>query len=250
MKEIVHSYSDLSFHKSIGEMIKRRSENKQDIRSLAISMVDWTNIKNILDLGCGYGWFEAGLKGMFERVTGIDCLPENEQAFLAAAGRITLNPRFEHRLLPCALEMPDESFDLVVSAYSLYFFPEVIPEIKRVLKKGGFFLAITHSESMLQEGERFFDFTNLRKVIQGFSAENGGEILRSHFVDIQHVDFKNAIVFSRYEKKDLADYINFKREFISKDVDPSRVMLTMLDELERKGSLRFNKDDRIFLAKK
>jgi len=146
--------------------------------------------------------------------------------------------------------MPDESFDLVVSAYSLYFFPEVIPEIKRVLKKGGFFLAITHSESMLQEGERFFDFTNLRKVIQGFSAENGREILRSHFVDIQHVDFKNAIVFSRYEKKDLADYINFKREFISKDVDPSRVMLTMLDELERKGSMRFNKDDRIFLAKK
>lgn len=250
MKEIIHSYSDLSFHRAIGEMIKKHSENKKDIRSLAVNLVDWTDIKHILDLGCGYGWFEAGLSGRFEKVVGVDCLSENEHAFLDAAGRISEKPGFEHRTLPCALEMPDESFDLVVSAYSLYFFPEEVAEIKRVMKKRGVFLAITHSEAMLQEGERFFDFNNLRKVIQGFSAENGEEILRTCFGDIQHVDFKNAIVFSRYEKKDLADYINFKREFISKDVDPARVMLTMLEELERKGTMRFNKDDRIFLAKK
>jgi len=250
MKEIIHSYSDLSFHMAIGDMIKKHSENKKDIRLLAISLIDWTDIKNILDLGCGYGWFEAGLSGRFEKVVGIDCLSENEHAFLEAAGRISDNPGFEHRILPCTLEMPDESFDLVVSAYSLYFFPEEVAEIKRVMKKQGVFLVITHSEAMLQEGERFFDFTNLRKVIQGFSAENGEKILKTYFEDVKYVDFKNAIVFSRYEKKDLAGYINFKREFISKDVDPSKVMLTMLDELERKGTMRFNKDDRIFLAKK
>jgi SAM-dependent methyltransferase len=250
MKEIIHSYSNLGLHRTIGEMIKKHSENKEDIRSIAINMVDWDGVKTVLDLGCGYGWFEDGLKGEFNIVLGIDCLDENESSFLRAARKISKAALFQKRVLPGPIDMPDSSFDLVVSAYSLYFFPEEVEEVRRLLSPSGVFLAITHSESMLQEGEKYFDFTNLRRVIRGFSAENGEEALRTHFSDVRYADYRNAIVFGRYEKKDLAGYIDFKREFISRDADPAKVMLTMLDELERKGTMRFNKDDRIFLARK
>lgn len=250
MREIIRSYSDTGFHRTIGEMIKKRSENKEDIRSIAVNMIDWDGIKDVLDLGCGYGWFEDGTRGGFNLVLGIDCLAENESSFLRAARGISKTALFQKRILPCPIDMPDGSFDLVVSAYSLYFFPEEIEEVKRLLRPSGMFLAITHSESMLREGEKFFDFTNLRRVIRGFSAENGEEALRAHFQDVRYIDYRNAIVFSRYEKKDLAGYIDFKREFILRDADPEKVMITMLDELERKGTMRFNKDDRIFLARK
>ena len=250
MTEIIHSYSDAGFHRTIGEMIKRHSENKDDIRSIVVKMIAWGGIKDVLDLGCGYGWFEEGLRGGFDIVSGIDCLAENETPFLKAARGISKTALFQKRLLPCPIDMPDGSFDLVVSAYSLYFFPEEIEEAKRVLRPSGIFLAITHSESMLQEGERFFDFTNLRQVIRNFSAENGEEALRAHFRNVQYIDYRNAIVFSRPEKKDLADYIDFKREYISRDADPERVLTTILNELKRKGTMRFNKDDRIFLARK
>lgn len=250
MKEIIHSYSDLELHKNIGDMIRRHSENKEDIRSIAVNMVDWGGIKNILDLGCGYGWFEDGLSCEIETILGIDCLNENESSFLRSAGRISKNALFQSCVLPGRIDMPDKSFDLIVSAYSMYFFPEEIEEVKRLLCPSGVFLVITHSESMLQEGERFFDFTNLRRIISGFSAENGEETLRTCFSDVRYADYRNAIVFSRHEKRDLASYIDFKREFISRDADPVKVMLTMLDELEKKGTIRFNKDDRIFTARK
>ncbi len=250
MREIIHSYSDLDFHRNIGDLIKKHSENKQDIRSTAINLVEWDGIKNILDLGCGYGWFEDGLKGKFNFILGIDCLKENESSFLNSAGKISKTALFRQHVLPCAIEMPDGFFDLVVSAYSLYFFPEEIGEVKRLLNPSGTFISITHSELMLQEGERFFDFTNLRRVINCFSAENGEELLRAHFRDVKYMDYNNAIVFDRHEKKDLAGYIDFKREFISRDADPKKVTAIMLEELEKKGTMRFNKDDRIFLAKK
>ena len=45
-------------------------------------------------------------------------------------------------------------------------------------------------------------------------------------------------------------YIDFKKEFIEKDVDPRIVREKMIAELRRKGKWRFNKNDRIFLAYK
>ncbi len=44
-------------------------------------------------------------------------------------------------------------------------------------------------------------------------------------------------------------YIDFKKEFIEKDVDPHIVREKMIAELGRKGELKFNKNDRIFLAR-
>jgi SAM-dependent methyltransferase len=204
----------------------------------------------MLDLGCGYGWFEEVLENRLDLVTGIDCLDENKAGFLKAAKRIAKKAMFEKLQLPVPIEMPSNSFDLIVSAYSLYFFPEAIPEAKRLLCPEGVFLVITHSESMLKEGEDFFDFKNLREVIKHFSAENGETILKRYFSRVTSIDYPNALLFTKNDSDHLARYIDFKKEFISKDVDPALVREKMLEELKTKGSVKLNKDDRIFIAKK
>lgn len=250
MEKIIKSYSNLDLHRRISDIIEDHSSNKAEIRGIAKKLVDWQDVRAFLDLGCGYGWFEEGLEGGFDLICGVDCLDENRDGFLGTAEKIAKEAVFLKVHLPASLEMPTGSLDLVVAAYSMYFFPEMTGEIKRILKDGGQLLVITHSESMLAEGERYFDFSGLKKVIQRFSAENGEALLRERFAAVRSVDYINALVFERSESNDLAQYIDFKREFIAVDVDPELVKRKMLAELQELGELCFNKNDRIFIARK
>lgn len=250
MQEALKSYGDPTLHREIGRIIQRRSENKKDIRKTAARLIDWPGSSSVLDLGCGYGWFEEALSIHVEQIRGIDCLEENRGGFLAAAGRVASKIDFEQKLLPQKLNEDDDRFDIVLSVYSLYFFPQMVSEANRVLKKGGTFLVITHSERMMTEGEHFFEFTNLRKTLKNFSAENGAGTLRKLFKEVRTEDYDNSIVFTREDNDDLLKYIEFKKEFIQKDFDPEMVKEKMAAELTRAGTLRFNKNDRIFVAVK
>jgi SAM-dependent methyltransferase len=250
MSEIIKTYSDLPFHKMIGELIKAHSENKRDIRDVAKGLIDMKKVRAMLDLGCGYGWFEEALEGQFDLILGIDCLEVNGAAFLKTAESISKKAVFKRMTLPKPTEIETECFDLVVSTYSLYFFPEAIPEVDRLLCPDGTFLVITHSESMLKEGEPFFEFNNLKKFIGHFSAENGEAILRRYFSDVRFIDYPNTLLFREDESDHLARYIDFKRGFISRQAGTEAVKERMLEELRKKGSMMFNKNDRIFIARK
>jgi len=248
MKNIIRSYADFDFHRTIGALIQKHSENNQDIRDVTNNAIEWSRVHTILDLGCGYGWYEERLQGPFDYIMGIDCHPANEEAFLSITRTLAKKTDFISTYLPCPINVPEGYFDLVVSAYSLYFFPDMLPEVKRILNPQGVFLVITHSEAMLEEGEMFFQFKNLKKVIQNFSAENGMALLQPWFPNTRAIDYYNSLVFRKDDKEDLERYIDFKREFIAKDADPETVKNTMMRELEQRGFLRFNKNDRIFLA--
>ncbi len=250
MKEIATGYADLAFHRQVAQIIRERSENKEDIRGIAWGLVDWPRVHAMLDLGCGYGWFEEGLQQRVTYILGIDCLAENRIPLLKRAASAADGAEFLQSVISSRIDAADATFDLVVSSYSLYFFPEIIPEVKRVLRAKGLFLVITHSETMLEEGEQFFDFRNLRQVIRGFSAENGEAKLKEHFAQVSYVDYRNALLFTEGSDEDLASYIDFKKEFISKDVDAELVSRTMLGELRTRGFVRLNKDDRLFVATK
>lgn len=244
------SYADLRQHRAVSHIIRNHSTNKQDIREVARDAIDWRCVGAILDAGCGYGWFEQVLDGPFEYAVGIDTLGENEQPFIDAATRIAKRAEFRELHLPCPTGFPSGHFDLVVAGYSLYFFPEALPELARVLAPDGLFLAITHSERMLEEGERFFRFTNLRSLIRRFSAEDGERVLKTCFAKVSWIDYPNRLVFDREDAADLEAYVFFKNEFVSRDADPAEVHERLLQELRFSGALSFNKDDRIFLARK
>jgi SAM-dependent methyltransferase len=244
------SYADPELHQRIGHIIRIHSESKEEIRDVVKRALEWKQIGTILDLGCGYGWFEQTFDGPFRFVAGIDLHEENRVAFLREATRLSGKPAFFKMRLPAPIDLASDAFDLIVSSYSLYFFPKILPEVKRLLNSHGTFVVITHSEAMLQEGEEFFQFKNLRKLIRRFSAENGESKLRKYFSRVNTIDFTNSLFFLREDGQDLAAYIDFKKGFIRNDADPGLVKERLMHELEGKGSLRFNKNDRIFLVKK
>ncbi len=244
------SYSDYRLHREIGKILGDRSENKRDVRDIAKNMIEWDKVGRMLDLGCGYGWFEEALEVKIDLIAGIDSLEENGSPFVGSAKRMAREAVFKQIALPAPIDFPSDSFDLIIAVYSLYFFPGVLAEAKRLLRKEGLFVVVTYSESMLEEGEKHFNFNKLRKVIENFSAENGEDMLKKYFTMVTFVDYKNSLLFQRGNEEELTHYIDFKREFIREDVDPDLVKETMLQELLQKGEACFNKNDRIFVARK
>ena len=45
-------------------------------------MIEWKNVRRVIDLGCGYGWFEEALEESTDLIVGVDYLVENADPFI------------------------------------------------------------------------------------------------------------------------------------------------------------------------
>jgi SAM-dependent methyltransferase len=94
------------------------------------------------------------------------------------------------------LPFGDESFDVVAALWMLYHVPDVdraLTEIRRVLRPGGLFVAVTNGDGHLAD---------LRKecggapAVTGFSTQNGEDQLTAHFADVRRIDLRPRAVFA------------------------------------------------------
>jgi len=94
---------------------------------------------DVIDLGCGTGYFSAWLARRGARPVGVDVTP----AQLATARRLQAETGIEFPLIEASAEdvpLPDASFDLAFSEYgaSIWCDPYVwLPEAWRLLRPGG-----------------------------------------------------------------------------------------------------------------
>ncbi len=106
----------------------------------SIRMLGDLQDKRVLELGCGTGWLTVILCKLGAVVDGIDI--SDEQVKIAGK-RITINNIDNqadfHVMSANSLEFPDETFDCVYGLSLLHHVDimKCIPEVKRVLKKGG-----------------------------------------------------------------------------------------------------------------
>lgn len=97
--------------------------------------------KNVLDLGCGYGWHS---KYAAENGAGAVTSIDQSSRMIGEAGKRNADDRITYRV--CALEdyeYPEEVFDLVVSNLVLHYVEDldaIYGKVYRTLKKGGDFL--------------------------------------------------------------------------------------------------------------
>ena len=93
------------------------------------------------------------------------------------------------------LPFDDDSFDAVAALWMLYHVPDLhrgLAEIRRVLRPGGTFVAVTNGDA--PPGSAAAGRRRPLKIT-GFSSENGEAALREHFADVRRDDFATRAVF-------------------------------------------------------
>jgi ubiquinone/menaquinone biosynthesis C-methylase UbiE len=250
-------YGNPDQHAYVSSIVRRHSLNQADIRVKALDAAGVRPGWSSLELGCGFGGFTEVLAprlGAAGTVVGVDLHLTNGEAFLKRARAAGCRVEFLSCHLPMPLPWPSESFDLVVSAYSFYFFPEMLDEVHRLLKPNGVFLALTHSVRNLGEVYVFFQtlehVPRILEVVRRFSSENGEGLLRRRFDLVERVPFANRLRFGREDVEELLAYLRFKRPFWEGACDPVLVEEGLRRQIEAQGKLTLNKDDAIFISRK
>lgn len=268
--DITKTYKAVSEHIDTRGYIRRYSENREDIRDVALRGLDVRDVQKALDLGCSYGFFTEKLVRYLGReadITGIDLIEEgNRESFLRILREEGLAGRFIAGRADHIRAMADGSFDLVVASYSLYFFPHLIGDISRILKPDGIFIALTHTEDSLKELIGLIPLSNaggdtlrepaISRLFRVFSMENGEVRLKEHFGTIERIPYLNKLVFPYENIEDCYDYVSKKRNLIFKEVrdtDPQRLDGIMEEFFRRIQScarqnrvLEITKDDCVF----
>jgi ubiquinone/menaquinone biosynthesis C-methylase UbiE len=225
--DITRTYREVPGHIGTRRHIERYSENPDDIRDIALQGLDLSGVKSALDLGCGYGFFTEKLARRLQpgaEITGIDLVDEGcRDVFLNTVTQAGGSGRFLAAHADTIADMPDALFDIVYASYSLYFFPDLISDIARILKPHGFFLTITHSQESLREIIRFIPAAcssglAITRLLRMFSAENGRSQLQEYFNSIEQLPYLNRLVFPHESIDDCCDYLSKKQGLLFKEV--------------------------------
>jgi len=270
--DIRKTYEPIHEHRHTKKIIQDYAINQRDIREVALDGLDLSHVKDMLDLGCGYGFFTEGLKGRLDKsahITGMDLIDRNNrESFLDTVNSIGYQGEFIQGRADLIREMKGCLFDLVVASYSLYFFPHVIPDIARVLKPQGIFITVTHSRYSLQEVTKFVpacmkkigmqppEEIMISKLFNAFSLEEGGTLLCPYFNQVEQIPYKNDLIFPFDQVDDCINYLDKKRHLIFKEVSdtlPGRVD-DMISYFNRyvfeqglvNGEIFLTKDDAVF----
>jgi SAM-dependent methyltransferase len=271
-EDIRKTYEEVVWHRRCKDIIQWYALNTKDIRDVALEGVDLSNVHRMLDLGCGYGFFTERLYGRLDsqaHITGIDVIEKNNRdSFLSAVNHMGYKGSFIQGSADLIRDMADSSFDLVITSYSLYFFPHLITEIARILRPGGLFIAVTHSkhalhevtelvsESMKSAGIEPPDDLKIYELFDAFSLEDGAIQLAPFFGDVKGIVYKNSLLFPYAHFSDFMEYITIKKPLFFKEVlegHPSKIdevmaafTRTSYEHARVHGSVILNKDDGIF----
>ena len=222
----------------------------------------WSERQTVLDLGCGNGMWIGALAGRVPHgiVVGLDI----STGMLAALGE-------RHPSVPCVcadvqeLPLRDDAVDGVLAAWMLYHVPdkrEVLKEIRRVMRAGGYLIAATNSEvgvPQLDDAIRLSLEATLGREVQrwieplDFTLENGEHILHQVFAsvdrtvsetqfEVPHVDPLLAFVDSIRDPMEVElgafDYDNFRADLAHR-----------LEMTVRRRPLRFVRRTAFFVAR-
>jgi SAM-dependent methyltransferase len=166
-----------------------------DARVPAVAAVVEARPARVLEVGCGWGELAEWLaRDTAAQVVAVDL---SERMVELARARGVDAQVGDVQELPFA----DGSFDVAVAAWMLYHVPDLdrgLSELARVLRPGGALVAVTNSVGHLRELRDLLAYPDGQEEL--FNRENGEELLRRHFSQVERRD-ADGIVTVRDRQK-------------------------------------------------
>lgn len=162
----------------------------RDPVEVAAAIVRASGPRAVLEVGCGTGAFAERMTSDNPGSTVI--ATDQSERFVELTAARGVDARLaDVQDLPFA----DDSFDLVAALWMLYHVPDLdlgLGEVRRVLRPGGRFLAVTNGDEHVADLRRAAGGAAL---VTGFSSENGEDALRRHFDGVRREDLPTRAVF-------------------------------------------------------
>ena len=144
---------------------------------------------DILEVGCGTGV-------MAERIHALPGVTLVATDFSPRFVELTAARGVDARQADiCYLPFDDASFDVVYAGWMLYHIRDLeraLNEVRRVLRPGGTFVAVTNGNDHLADLRRE---AGGKPDITQFSSETGESVLRRRFADVRRHDLETRAVF-------------------------------------------------------
>ncbi len=144
---------------------------------------------HVLDVGCGTG-------AMAERIDALPGVTLVAVDFSSRFVELTAARGVDAREADiCYLPFDDASFDVVYAGWMLYHVRDLeraLNEVRRVLRPGGTFVAVTNGNDHLADLRVQAGGT---AMITQFSSETGESVLRRRFGDVRRHDLETSAVF-------------------------------------------------------
>lgn len=156
----------------------------------ALSAVTADSPGSVLEVGCGTGAFAARIAAALPDAA-LVAVDQSERLVELTAQRGVDARVADVQDLP----FDDESFDVVAALWMLYHVTDLhrgLAEIRRVLRPGGRFVAVTNGDEHLADLRRD---GGGGPVLTQFSSENGEEALLRHFEHVTRDELRTRAYF-------------------------------------------------------
>ena len=189
--------------------IYRFGENETDFHHWIFDKLDFSDVKNVLELGCGNG--ALWQKNLQKIPKGLSILLTDISEGMVDSARKALSGhdnQFQFKVVDaCQTTFDDAAFQMIIANHMLYHIEDnkrIFMEIDRLLADNGFAYASSPSMKNLQElmsvavgFSHSLEFAN--DIIRGFNLENGEEVLSGHFNVAEKYIYHNDVIIKNTE---------------------------------------------------
>ena len=229
------------------------SVNKQGFGNWITEHYRFPENASVLELGCGTGDMWKG-KGELIARCGRLVLSDFSAGMLDKAKETLKNETgISWQVIDIQeIPYPDRSFDAVIANMMLYHVPDLnkgLGEVRRVLKENGVFYCATYGENGMMEyiGSLFSEYGVGTRVNTNFILQNGAEILRPYFAEVERDLYEDALLVTDVE--DLVDYIFSLTGMTDLRKLPRETVREVLSRHMEDGVLRIPKEYGMFIAR-
>lgn len=231
---------------------QKYSVNKQGFGNWIFAQYRLRENDRILELGCGNGsmWMDHTLPD------GAELILTDFSAGMLDSARENVGKRANISFRQADIQQipyADGSFDAVLANMMLYHVPDLkraLSEVRRVLKPGGMFYCATAGSNGITEyvRELLKDYGIRQGTGLSFTLENGGELLREYFPEVELRRYEDALEVT--ETGELVDYILSLEGMADFRAVTPEELYRVLDEQKKNGVIRVPKDYGMFVSQK